>query len=286
MFLKLRAVFSSLIALITVVLLSFNVFAIKIDGVTDEREWKSAEPNVLISSSDISNGNIRFGVVHIIRDEANDKLIFGFKATLSEPLQQGSDYGVGVSFNSDEFIYVRSSGISDYDTSEYGVDGAVASTHEMSFSAEVVVSLKYGLDSVNKLDLRFIDGNSVPTKVYGFPLERVISTTESTTLTHTQPVDRTEKPTHPKTTKRVKRTVYSYEEVTETVSRQPLNTTEYEQNTTVHSERYAEETTVMTLRSLKIQRGFSYAAIAALIILALAICVVVNLKNDKEKSGK
>jgi hypothetical protein len=34
------------------------------------------------------------------------------------------------------------------------------------------------------------------------------------------------------------------------------------------------------------QKGFTYAAVTVLIILALGICVAVNLARDKEKNKK
>jgi len=47
-----------------------------------------------------------------------------------------------------------------------------------------------------------------------------------------------------------------------------------------------EETTVLTVRQMKFQKEFTYAAVTALIILALGICVAVNLARDKKTDKK
>ena len=309
---KFRLVVSLLTAFILIVCSVFTVSAIKIDGFLDDKEWKLVDRNVLFSSSDVSNGNVRFGVMYVIVDEENDKLTLGFKATLTESISPGADYGAGVSFDGGKFIYVRLSGVSEYDTSKYGVDGSVGSTHDMSFSAEVVVSLKYGLDSADTIAVRFVDGNSVPTKVYSFALDEFVQQPTGETLVTTAPVVVTEntesattskttktKTTKPKTTKqkttkqkstkpkttRKQTTEQNYTHSPETEIAEEIFLVTDESSVVPYSDN-AEETTVLTLRSLNIQRGFSYAAVALLILLAFAICVMINLKHDKKNSGK
>ena len=214
-----------------------------------------------------------------------DKLTFGFKATVSEPLSQNSDYGVGISLNSGEFIYVRLSGVSAYDSSKYSVDGRVISTYQTSFTAEVVVALKYGIDSVEKLDLRFVDGNSVPTKVYSVATDAFL-TVPTTVYASQTDTAKTTCVTSTKSTKPQKtRTTVQAETVTSESTGQQTYLY-YESYTAFQGEKHTEDTTVMTLRSLKVLRGFSYAAIAVLILLAFAICVMINLKHDNERKGK
>ena len=146
--------------------LSFNAFALNIDGALLEAEWKSADETVLVSSTDNANCDISYGIVYVFCDESASRIYIGFKAKLTEKIDENSAFGAAFSADSDEFIYVTTKGVSGYDTDKYDVEAEACSYSDSVYSVEVALGIKYGMSSVDSLRVRFVDASGSPSNIY------------------------------------------------------------------------------------------------------------------------
>lgn len=315
----------------------FNCASIDFDGIMSETDWRNVEPEIIVNLSGESNCDVYFATVSVLSEESSNRLIFGFKVKVPTFDEESVNYGVAVKINSDEFVYITPDTVSEYDNDKYYFEGVVNATSQTDFTAEVAAGIKYGLFTVNNIEVRVLDSDGEPSNVYTLNVGEII--TQAETAIQTPPLEgvevivpadnpttqkqttakktttkketTTKKPTTQKstTTKKIKTTVEEYDlppttrklkstthksikttndttnyiidETTNIVETNRTTTFPYWYETTRRIPE-GEETTVMTVNQLKIQKGFSYAAIAALILLALGICVVINLKHDKE----
>ncbi len=270
--------------------LLFEAAAINTDGFLNETEWKNAQPIVLVTKSDAANCDVENGIVYIFCDEPTDRIYIGFKVKLTDYVDESNYYGVSVSVGSVDFIKITQNGISSYDTDQFSVEAKISAYSQTAFGVEAVIGVKYGLSAVDSVKVRFIDAEGVPSNVYTVKLP-YNTVTESETVQSQQPItdsglsgenfDNTTKvkTTKPKTTKRKASETYDKDNHTKA----PAVNKEVSGQANQLSQ---EETTVLTVRQVKMQKGFTYAAVTALILLALGICVVVNLVHDKDKKKK
>ncbi len=275
--------------------LPFEAAAINTDGFLNETEWKNAQPIVLVTKSDAANCDVENGIVYIFCDEPTDRIYIGFKVKLTDYVDESNYYGASVSVGSVDFIKITQNGISSYDTDKFSVEAKISAYSQTAFSVEAVIGVKYGLSAVDTVKVRFIDAEGVPSNVYTVKLP-YNTVTESETAQSQQPItdsglsdenfDNTTKvkttapkTTKPKTTKRKTSETYDKDNLTKapTVNKEVSSQA---------NQLPQEETTVLTVRQVKMQKGFTYAAVTALILLALGICVAVNLAHDKDKKKK
>lgn len=275
---------------------TFESAALKIDGFLNENEWKNTQPTVLVTNSDVANCEIDKGIVSIFCDNLTEKIYLGFKVSLTDTVDdENNSYGVSFSVGSDEFVKVTNKGISSYDTDKYSVEAKITAYSDTAFGVEAVIGVKYGLDSVDTVRVRFIDADGSPSNVYSMKI-LPDSAEKSETVQLQQPVYN-----NGSTDNEVKTTKYKKAASETKKSKISKSETTKRKTTSSSSEDYVnnvlttnadanllaqEETTVMTVKQVKIQKGFTYAAVTVLIILALGICVAVNLARDKEKCKK
>ncbi len=270
--------------MLTVVVLSlfcfsFAVSALKVDGVMNDSAWLDSYSTVFISSSDVSNCDADFASVSVLSDKKSNQLLFGFKVELNSPIENSTDYGVAVSINSGEFIYVTADGVSGYDAEKYSLEGAARVLSDKAFVSEVIIGVKYGLSSVDTVEVRVVDSHGMPSTVFSLDSAGILSDlTAEETSEKSERTSAKKKSTTKKYSKKTKQTT------AESITENTLSDSDKIYNNYFESNQYVpydEQTTVLTMEQIKVQRGFSYAAVAALILLALGICVVVNVKHDK-----
>ncbi len=260
---------------------AFSASAIKIDGIMNDSSWIDSDSVVFVSSADNPNCDVEFASVSVLTDKKSNQILLGFRVELSNAVENSSDYGVAVSINSDEFVYIIPSGVSAYDIDKYSADGSVSLVNEKYFVAEVAIGMKYGLSSVKSIDVRAVDSHGMPSNVYQLDVDSVLADLNDVT--------EYDKNDDPDTTKKRKSTTKKTSDKNKsTTNKTDMSETADMQNDpyaewfeSKHNTPYDEETTVLTMKQIKLQRGFSYAAVAALILLALGICVAVNVKHDK-----
>ncbi len=303
-----------------------------------ENDWRNIEPEVIVTLSGESNCDVYFATVSVLAEESSNRLLFGFKVKVPGFVEDSANYGVAVRINNDEFVYITPDTVSEYNSDKYYFEGVVCATSQTDFTAEIAAGIKYGLFTVDNIEVRVFDSDGEPSNVYTLNVGEIITqaetaiqttqldaaeqivpaqnpTTQKQTTakkTTTKKVTTTKKPTTQKTTTTKKTTAAEEEQDLQpttkktkttkykTVRTTQITTTDYitydstgivETNQTTSFPYWyettrripeGEETTVLTVNQLKIQKGFSYAAVAALILLALGICVVINLKHDKD----
>ncbi len=283
-----------------VICLPLNASAVNTDGVLDENEWKNIRPTVLVSGTDVANCGVENGIVYIFCDESKDRIYIGFKVKLSQDINEESSYGIAFSADSDGFVNITPNGISSYDTDKFSVEAKVCAYSDTAFSAEVAVGVKYGLDTADSIRVRFIDADGIPSNVYA--LKVPFDTSTDSDSFQTQKAADSDKGSSESRTDRITAAKTTVPKTTKPKSSKPKATKEYDEfNYTasaiagfdgdVHTSDLInavshEETTVLTVRQMKFQKGFTYAAVTALIILALGICVAVNLARDKKTDNK
>ena len=277
--------------------LPFNVSAVNTDGILDENEWENIQPTVLVSGADVANCGVKNGIVYIFCDESEDRIYIGFKVKLSQNIKEDSSYGVAVSADSGGFANITPNGISSYDTDKFSVEAKVCTYSDTAFSAEVALGVKYGLETADSIRVRFIDADGIPSNVYtlkvpydtsaksdSFPTQKAGDGDKGTTGKSHNKVTAA-KTTVPKTTKPKSSNPKAYDEFSDTASAVAGSYGDVQTSDRINSVS-SEETTVLTVKQMKFNKGFTYAAVAALIILALGICVAVNLSRDKENGKK
>lgn len=290
---KFKTIFTFVLCIsLLTMFLSFESAALKIDGFLNEKEWKNTQPTVLITDSKAANCEVDKGIVSVFCDESTEKIYLGFKVSLTDTVDDENDsYGVSFSVGSGEFIKVTDNGISSYDKDKFSVEAEITAYSDSAFGVETVIGVKYGLDSVETVRVRFIDADGSPSNVYTVEVPRnIVAESESVQLQqpihNNRPADNEERTTKSSATKKPKKSKL------ETTKRKTTAlTVENYINSTVATYTdtnplMQEETTVMTVKQVKMQKGFTYAAVALLLILALGICVAINLARDKEKSEK
>ncbi len=307
--------------------------SIDLDGILSETDWRNKEPEVIVSLSGESNCDAYFATVSVLTEESSNRLFFGFKVKVPEFREESVNYGVAVRINDDEFVYLTPAAVSNYNNDKYSFEGTVRATSQTDFTAEVAVGVKYGLFTVENIEVRVVDADGEPSNVYTLNVNEIISepetvidspeliqppdyTTAKNPTTEKQTTAKKTTTTQENTTKKstsTKKTTVAPEgenELQPTTQKTnittkktikfttkptdisvPSESTEiaesyqisfpYWLETTCHIPEGA-ETTVLTVRQLKMQKGFSYAAVAALILLALGICLVINIKHDKD----
>lgn len=316
----------------------FTSSSIDFDGIMSETDWRNIEPEVIVSLSGESNCDAYFATVCVLTEESSNRLIFGFKVKVPGFAEDSANYGVAVSINNDEFVYITPDTVSEYDYDKYHFEGVVNATSQTDFTAEIAVGVKYGLFTVDNIEVRVMDSDGEPSNVYTLNVGEIITqpqtvvqepqfeavevivpaespttqkqtTTKKTTTTKAtttkkpttqkatttkktmaadeeldlQPTTKKQKDTTNKSTIKTEDTTSNYivEESVDIVETNQTTSFPYWYETTRRISD-SEETTVLTVNQLKLQKGLSYAAVAALILLALGICVVINLKHDKE----
>lgn len=322
------------VAILSVFCFGFTASSIDLDGILSETDWRDAEPEVIVSLSGESNCDAYFATVSLLTEESSNRLFFGFKVKVPEISEGSVNYGVAVRINSDEFVTITPDTVSQYDNDKYSFEGVVLATSQTDFTAEVAVGVKYGLFTVQNIEVRVIDSDGEPSNVYALNVDKIVSEPETTTTyvfeqivvpddttakktattkQTTAKITTTKITTTKKTTTKketTKKTTAAVEEVydfnpIEQTTKKPNKITRIQGEVHTFDERTdviesaqttsfpywlettrqipeGVETTVLTVSQLKMQKGFSYAAVAALILLALGICVVINLKRDKE----
>lgn len=315
----------------------FTSSSIDFDGIMSETDWRNIEPEVIVSLSGESNCDVYFATVCVLTEESSNRLIFGFKVKVPGFAEDSANHGVAVRINNDEFVYITPDTVSEYDYDKYHFESVVNATSQTDFTAEIAVGVKYGLFTVDNIEVRVMDSDGEPSNVYTLnvgeiitqpqtvvqepqfeavevivPAESPTTQKQTTTKKTTTKATTTKKPTTQKETTTKKTTVadeeldlqpttkkqkdttnkstiktedttsnYIVEESTDIVETNQTTSFPYWYETTRRISD-SEETTVLTVNQLKLQKGLSYAAVAALILLALGICVVINLKHDKE----
>lgn len=250
-----------------------------------EDVWRDLQPIVFVSSAGKSGCDAKFAAVSIYTDESSGRIMFGFKADFVSFVEDSTDYGVAVRVNSDDFINVTAGGISYFNQDKYSVEGAAYNHTSTGITAEVALGIKYGLSTVESIDVRVIDSQGVPSNVYAIKLENVFGEAERLTSrinsgeTYSQSKKNTTQKTTKKSTKPEKTTFQLVENVPAVTYTTEPYTDWWEAKPEIPE---GAETTVLTMDQYKMHKGFSYAAVAGLILLALGICVVINLKNDKK----
>lgn len=175
--------------------LSFKASAVNFDGVLKESDWYSNDVCVVVSSDDKSNCDVTYATLVSFADFDNDILYLGFKANIGSKSAEISSCGVAVSVNGGVFTYVTEQGITDFDVDLYSVSGGVAHYSINAFSAEVAIGFKYGLQTLEKLAIRYVDENGAPSNIYYIDVPEYITkyfeaqnTTEPANTTAKEPV--------------------------------------------------------------------------------------------------
>ena len=274
--------------------LSFNAFALNVDGALLEAEWKSADETVLVSSTDNANCDISYGIVYVFCDESASRIYIGFKAKLTEKIDENSAFGAAFSADSDEFIYVTTKGVSGYDTDKYDVEAEACSYSDSVYSAEVALGIKYGMSSVDSLRVRFVDASGSPSNIYtvNIPDANLLDDNNVTKPVYNNsdiadaPAEKTTKvrTTKPKTTKH--KPTKPKKTQTDITRTQAADTGNIQGAIKPTANPYNEETTVLTVSEVKLYKNINYTVVCVLIVTALGICVAVNLSRDKEMSKK
>lgn len=273
---------------------SFDSFAVEIDGALLETEWKSADETVLVSSADNANCDINYGIVYIFCDKSASRVYLGFKAKLTEKIDENSAFGAAFSADSGEFVYVTTEGVSDYNTDKYEVEAETCCYSDSVYSVEVALGIKYGMSTVDTLRVRFVDSSGNPSNIYTVNVLDVNSSDENNI---TKPAynssdtagDSVEKTTKVRTTKPKKskpKTTGPKKTQTDIVPTQAADTANINGAINTTANPYNEETTVLTVSKVKLYKNINYTLVCVLIVTALGICVAVNLSRDKEMSKK
>ncbi|MBQ8027683.1 MAG: hypothetical protein IJ261_06160, partial [Clostridia bacterium] len=181
-----------------------------------------------------------------------------------------------------------------YNVEEFSLESAVSAYSSAAYSAEVELGVKRGVDSIDTIAVRFIDADGSPSNIYDVDLYDGALYEEdfSAYSTHTSCTNSVKPDNKVATTaKRVKNTKKPTEKVTEQSEYVNVDSiSEYFEyntaNTNLSVNDTGEETTVLTQKQLNLQKAFSYAAVAALILLSLGICVAVNVAHDKRESER
>ena len=283
-----RIVSVALILILFVVCFSFESFAVKIDGSFLDKEWKSAAQTVLVSTSDTANCDISYGMIYVYCDESASRIYIGFKAKATAKIDENSRFGAGFTADSGEFIYVTTDGVSAYNTDKYDVEAVAYAYSDSVYCVEVALGIKYGMSTVSSLRVRFVDPSGSPSNIYTVSVPDAGGSDSGSV---TSPVNnnsggsdvKAERTTKVKTTK-AKTTKAKTTKSDKAESDVQLNNADSATVAQTTFDPYGEETTVITVREFKLQKGFTYAAVCALILLALGICLVINYSRDKEKS--
>lgn len=286
---KIKTIFTFVLCVsLAMMFLSFESSALKINGFLTENEWKNTQPTVLITDSDAANCGIEKGILSIFCDESTEKIYLGYKVSLTDAVDDKNiSYGASFSLDSGNFIKITRNGISSYDSDKYSVEAQITAYSDTVFCVEAVVGVKYGLDSVDTVRVRFIDADGAPSNVYTVE----IPTDSAEEAETAQPIISNSASDNEVKTTKIKDTVSATKNPKTTKSKTAVTSDGIYINDAVTTNldtklSMQEETTVMTVKQFKMQKGFTYAAVAGLILLSLGICVAVNLARDKEKSKK
>ena len=281
----------------------FSVNAMDIDGVMDEAAWKSAYKITLFTSSQVSNCNAGSAVLSIVEEPKTNRLIFGFKVKLNETIEDSTAYGAAISVNSSQFIVVQSNLTSDFDNNLFGLDYAIEVTGEDSFCAEIAVGLKYGLETLEKIDVRVLDANGNPSTVFEVDYtvmsndnpQSEIKVTE-TTVHNTEIINTTtDKETEVKTTKEKhtsdKTTKSSKNKVTkkktqhyESVNESTVNSEYTHSYSSITIDNDEANTTSLNTKQVNFYKGTFKVMVIIIVLLALCVCVAVNVIRNKNKN--
>lgn len=267
----------------------FNANALKIDGVLDESNWKTAEKYSLVTSSAVSNCDVKLGVVSVFNEGKTSRINFGFKVKLSENIGESRLYGVAISINSSEFIYITADSVSSYNTDLFGVEYAIDVTGADSFNAEVAIGMKYGLDSLDDIRVRFVDVSGSPSTV--FELEYTPSLSSADEEPTTLPIYIND--TQPKeTTKRIEKT--TKQKITKTKSTKAKSTklrsdkTDYTVTVSTAWYEYTTDenfTTQLNMKQMKFYDGAFKSLVIVILILMLGVCVSINVIRQNKKNN-
>ncbi len=318
-----------LLSIILIVILCFACIIsvksafVEIDGYVNERAWHSAQTQILVSGSGISNCDVDFATVQVLLDEDNHLVYLGLKARLSTavPDLEAKGYGVRISINGGEFVEFTSLSSDDYDLDSYNYTVGFSSSDGARYNAEILLGVKYGLEALESIEVRFIDGFGVPSNVYEVALPELLSeqTTSAdllntTSLTSkpqntTDSISTTRKTTTSKvsTTKQrtTARTTSAKSKVSKTkaekTSRQINNQTASAKTVvvyvTVTEPSYSEsQNTVSEKSSAAAQASqnqnaqtvsrpnkvLAYLGVAALLVITFGVIVVVNINAERK----
>lgn len=271
-----------------------GVSALKIDGVMDEADWKNAEKFNIIVSSSSANCKVKLGVVFVLEERKNNRINFGFKVKLSENIGESKSYGVAISINNSDFIYISADSLSDYNTDLFGVEYAFEVTGEDSFNVEVGLGMKYGIDSFENVRVRFIDASGAPSTVFDVDYKLSSSAVDEETATVPTSVDnaelqsptnKAEKTTTNKTTKvKTTKAKTTKEKSTKLKSDIPDYTvtvsTAWYQNTTDEN-----ATTQLNMTQMRFYDNTFKTLVIIILLLMLGICVSVNVIRQNKKNN-
>lgn len=313
----------SVIILIVILILPC-VFAaksayIEIDGYVNEKAWHSAKTQVLVPSSGVSNSDVDFATAQVLFDEDNHLAYLGFKVRLTTNMEDLAErgYGIRLSINGGDFIEFTALSADEYDIDAYSYTVGLSSQDGVRFNAEVLLGVKYGLETLDSIRVRFIDGFGIPSNAYEVDLPQLLSeqnTTSSFEEYTTNSITTTAKPTTTKpTTTQHKTTVCSTTKKQTTVksvsiaeqkSTKPTDTTKDTkttvkavtvyitipvsqissvQNDTEMSTSAAQETSESNEEKIsKPQKISAYFGVAALLVATFGVIVVVNMNAEKK----
>ena len=164
------------IVIILTVIYSFafwlNVYSanIVIDGIAKERDWVDSFGNVVVSSKDISNCTVEFASVATVTDYSNNIIYFCFNVIVDGVVDETTTHGVSIAVNSAEPVRITKDSVSEYDTVLFSYTAAIYEHSSTDFTVETALGIKYGIDTVYKIEVQFVDGNGDYSNVYSLAL--------------------------------------------------------------------------------------------------------------------
>ncbi len=267
----------------------FYANALKIDGVLDESNWKTAEKYSLVTSQAAANCQVKLGIVSVFEERDLNRINFGFKVKLSENIDESSLYGVAISINSSNFIYITADSVSSYNTDLFGVEYAFDVTGEDSFNVEVALGMKYGIDSFDDISIRFVDASGAPSTVFDLDYSVASSAVgeETATIpTHVNNIEskettnRIEKTTKQKTTKIKSTKPKSTKLKSDKTDYTSTASTAWYQNTTDEN-----ATTQLNMKQMKFYDNTFKTLVVIILLLMLGVCISVNVLRQNKRNN-
>lgn len=292
---------------------------IDIDGYVNEKAWHSAKTQVLLPSTGVSNSDVDFATAQVLFDEDNHLVYLGFKVRLTTDTEDLAErgYGIRLSINGGDFIEFTALSADEYDIDAYNYTVGFSSDGGVRFNAEVLLGVKYGLETLESIRVRFIDGFGIPSNAYEVDLPQLlneqtttalavddttnsITTTAKTTTTKPTATERkttacstakkqttakavtAAKPdkTKPTATKKATKTTVKAVTVYITI---PVSEISSVQNETEMSTSAAQETSESNEEKIsKPQKISAYFGVAALLVATFGVIVVVNMNAEKK----
>lgn len=272
-----------IVILLSQLSLLVNAKSVEIDGYATESPWQDLEPQVLVSGEGKSNCEVTFALVTCFVDELSNSIYLAVKAcTSGTQLTPQTSHGVMVNVDNSGFVEITHAKITEYDNFNFAFEGAVSEYNPNDFCAEIRVGIKYGLEKLNSIELRILDGNGVSSNVYQVDLS-LLHAEETTTA----PIGLQEETTAKSATEKYTTGISETDEVTGTKynyttpdrsKRTTERTTEKEKTTREKTTRF-----VTAAKTKEPKKTATQAAPVQIVTVYITEQTVTNLASENEK---